>query len=356
MIRTVHIINSMGVGGAERQLIRLCSSGLMGRFDHSIQPLVASRQTVESSGARIFAPLFSRWRSVRSMLRLMSARGHLVITAWMYHSWLIGLFLLLFRRHHRSLILYCRHGDIKSLKRRTFLLAYVCLLAARRLGVCVVFNSESARRSHVAVVSGLRTKVIANGIEVTDSPRRRQGGNHVAYVGRNHTDKGADRVAVLVARLLSECDSRIATIAGPGMAALRCDVELEMRRASIDMNRVKVLDCVPDVAALLEVVDVVLLPSRSESFPNILVEAIDCGALPACMAVGDVPLILGSIVEAAGSVECLAKIASCMLNMSADDRAALNAKLRTRVSDRFGLARIAKEHGRLWLKEISQDE
>lgn len=98
-----------------------------------------------------------------------------------------------------------------------------------------------------------------------------------------------------------------------------------------------------DMAALLAALDVGVLSSRTEAFPNVIVETMACAVPFVAPAVGDVATMIGEQGEAgrvvaAGNAQALAAALLEVLQASAEQRQKMGEKARARVVAHFSLA------------------
>lgn len=354
-MKVVHVINSLGVGGAEGQLIRLASkAGALG-VKQEITPLevVRHRHAVPSS-----VEIVSRhWRGPRAigvllvlptLIQRMRADEAAVFVAWMYHSWLLVLCASLLARFKGRIFLYCRHGDPKTLKWSTRTIAKVALRMARWLEVPIVFNSDSAMSSHAVLTTGMRIFMIPNGFPVAE--RRgslRTGTRTLGFLGRNHPDKGADLLPSIVARLVRELpDWRIA-IAGPGMEDRREAILDGARAAGGDPKAIEVFGTV-NAEQFFASLDVLMMPSRTESFPNVLVEATLAGVLVVANGVGDVTTLLDGNLELVADAESFVDAVLNVCRLTDGQRMVLSQSLAASLSSRFSIDHVVRTHIALW--------
>jgi glycosyltransferase involved in cell wall biosynthesis len=203
-----------------------------------------------------------------------------------------------------------------------------------------VFNSAASREALAEFLGGLPASatVIPNGIEATDAAPRGAGPPRVAFIGRDAPAKGLD---VLLTALRSFDRRELsAVLVGAGVPAA---VDAARPLLSID---VEAHERVPAPWDELGTVDALVLPSRSEGSPNVVLEAFARG----------VPVVA---TTAGGTGELIA--GERAIGVPADDAEALSNALRRLLADRSGAvdraararAYIQREHAwarviRLW--------
>ncbi|MDA1052819.1 MAG: glycosyltransferase [Planctomycetota bacterium] len=149
-----------------------------------------------------------------------------------------------------------------------------------------------------------KLRVIPNGIDLTSTPigtavDRTQLGiaperRILLCVGRLHRQKGFDWLLRLAPELLSRLPKHDLVIAGDGpeRKSLR---ELATRLGI--QNRVHFVGWRPDVPQWMQEAEILLLPSRWEGMPNVLIEAMGRGLPVVASSVEGVKEVLGPLAE-----------------------------------------------------------
>ena len=145
-----------------------------------------------------------------------------------------------------------------------------------------------------------RVRVIPNGVDVADLRRRAAGTDVraeldlgpqtpvIACVGEVGWRKGQEHVLAAAAALRASHPAAVWLIAGEGSGL----GELTARARQADLlaaGRVRFLGFRPDVPAILAAADVLVLPSRSEGFPNTLLEGMALGRPVAASTADGIP-------------------------------------------------------------------
>jgi starch synthase len=136
-----------------------------------------------------------------------------------------------------------------------------------------------------------------------------------------------------------------------GGRAFAHDVEARARAAGL-AESVRFVPPTAAVAALMRRLDLLVLPSRHEGFPNVVLEAMASRLPVVASRVGDVPSLLedGSTgfvfdsEDADGLADALLRARA----LAPDDRAALVARARAVVEQRYGIDAVAALHVRLY--------
>jgi glycosyltransferase involved in cell wall biosynthesis len=160
---------------------------------------------------------------------------------------------------------------------------------AYRSATTVVANSSAARA--ILEREGVRTgsiAVIPNGVDVEAHPERRPsagagGAQTVITVAYLRPEKSHETLSVATALLAPEFPDLQVQIVGDGPR--RAALEALVRTRHLE-SRVSFLGHREDVPALLRGADVFVLPSRSEAFPNGVIEAMAAGLPVVASGVG----------------------------------------------------------------------
>ena len=160
-----------------------------------------------------------------------------------------------------------------------------------------------------------------------------EGARAIGYVGRLSREKGPDRFLAALARLRDEGMPVHGLVVGEG--PLRPRLEKLAGELAIE-DDVTFTGYVPNVADAYAAMDVLVISSRSEVFPNVLLEAVDAGLPVAATPVGGIPSVarvLGTVVTSddGGAGALAAAVKKALGGATAD---AL-ARARTRLHERY---------------------
>lgn len=357
-MRVAHVITGLGQGGAERMLTRIASGG------GGATPLVVSLTDAGVFGADLrdagveVATLGMRRRggadavgAVRRLARLLRSRRIDCVMTWLYHADLVGSLATLAAGldPRRRLVwnLRCTELDFSrhpAGTRRTMTM----LRRLSRLPAAVAANSSAGASDHARL--GYRPRrwaLLPNGLDLDQWPlgapdpaaRAALGlpadGRLIGFVGRNDPQKDlATFFAAAAAIADAEPDIRFALV-GDGVERLRPPLAVAERAVLLGLRR--------DVPALMGQFDALALSSAyGEGFPNVLLEAMACGAPCATTDVGDAAAIVGPMgrVAAVGDAVALAAGLRDLVAGPAEARAARRAAVRAHVAARYDIARV----------------
>lgn len=370
-MRVLHVITALGVGGAERMLLKLVGAGPLAHCEHhvvSMLPADAMTEPLRASGARVSQlnflggiPLVSA--SLRLALLARAIRPDLV-HGWLYHGNL-GAALARAVLPQRVPMVWGIRQSLPTLQGENVFARIG--IALNRLGSAmpdrILFNSLVSLDQHRK--SGFRMdrgEYLPNGFE-TESFRpqvrerehwRSQWGLDEAAVvfgvlARYHPTK--DHAGFLQAARIAVHERPAArfVLAGAGVREGNEALMREVRRAGLD-GRILLLGEQHGVAGLLSALDVYVSSSAAEAFSNSIGEAMSC-ALPCVVTdVGDSRFIVGQTGDVVPPRDpaSLAAAMVRMVDLGSQGRAALGAQARHRILEDFSIESVASRYASLY--------
>lgn len=258
-------------------------------------------------------------RCVREAAAALSARRVGIVQ---YFEWRSGMIALLAARRAGGCRIVAARRSVPKEHGVQRLLAELAVRVADR----IVVNAELLRPNGRA---GRRTDVIPSGVD-TDLFRPTAGGAEakrrlgiaaetplIGTVGRLEPRKGTATLLAATAALRAE-GRHDASLVVVGDGPLRAALDAEAARLGI-ASHVRLLGDRGDVGAVLEALDVFVLPSRTEGMSNALLEAMAMARPVVATAVGGTPEVISDAVSG--------------LLVPADDAAAMTTAMRRLLDD-----------------------
>jgi glycosyltransferase involved in cell wall biosynthesis len=367
-MRIAHVITGLGIGGAETAMARLVLA-TRDRVSHSVISLSGPGhwgRTLAGAGIPVhdLGSQRLRWNPVRwtRLLRTLRQEAPQVTQTWMYHSDLLGGISARLATSSRVVwgvrnLMLPRGASRAS----TRLVRRCCAWLSGAVPDRIVCNSQSTAEYHAALgYAGDKLIVIRNGIDTGQfrpDPESRarlraewKFDDHSFVIGMVARWDPMKDHATLIRALshLKQADVPFrCVLAGPAMDAANRTLEALASGAGV-ADRLILAGQRDDVAAVMNAIDLHVLSSRSESFPNVVAEAMACGTRCVVTKTGDAPVIVGETgpVVATGDDGGLATaIRRCFeeRNMPGLSRAC-----RARIESEFGADAMAARYMRLW--------
>jgi len=355
-IRVTHLIVGLDTGGAERSLLRLVRH-TQGEIEHRV--ICFGRQTaigkdITALGVDVcyvdkhgygLPGMWQAWRAIK-------ADPPQVLQGWMYYGNLLVSLLALGLPDHISLAWNIRQSP-SDFSHEKWSIRWAIKASRPRFMApdLIVYNSYAGQHAHSRLgYHRHHNMVIRNGIDLDEfqpslDARARVRQEHsigdTAWVGmicRYHPLKGMAAYMAAVRRLLDTGVNARFFLAGRGMDAENSELAALLDASGLHPGDVDLLGEIPEPAAFLPALDLLVLASEREGTPNILLEAMACGVNTVATDVGDAARIVrdDARVVAPGDVAGLVETVSYALNQTdeadqrlADDRAFLAAHYQT---------------------------
>jgi glycosyltransferase involved in cell wall biosynthesis len=227
-------------------------------------------------------------------------------------------------------------------------LAYRC---AHRV---VANSTAAARQLESEGIARQRIAVIPNGVSLDRFPRREPSPaiRRIITVANLRREKAHDVLLDAAASLVRTQPDLTFSIVGDG--PLRADLERRAGQLGLD-GRVTFLGHREDVPALLAESDLFVLPSRSEAFPNGVLEAMAAGLPVIARAVGG----LLDLVDDGRTGILLKEDTAAALHRAIDDlvrapahAAALGARARDTIASQYSFERMVAAFEDLYLTRL----
>jgi len=370
-MRCLCVITSLPLGGAEKSLYRLINHSL-----NSVEYLVVSLDApkemenafrdigvdVINLNLKSFRNIFPAYKNFRQIIKDWEPN---VIYCWMYHAMLFGT-LSKIHYHKIPIIWGVRHNNLqfKYNKITTVLLGNL-LGYLSKFAHAIVYCSAESLKLHTKL--GYRPKMIAELIEngfdkqefsMTSSlPSERKKDTRKKYFQNTMNDstvvaiccrfdplKRFDLFMEMAKEILDRDLYRVQfCLVGSGVVAERKNLLSRLPRKYEEHFHFQ--DQQSDIPELLTTFDVLVQCSQSESFPNIIAEAMLSEIAVVATKVGQTEIIVrdcGYLV-ASNDVNGLTK---CVVDLIADPqlRIDLGKRARIRISEEFSINETIKRH------------
>ncbi|UST54344.1 glycosyltransferase [Comamonadaceae bacterium OTU4NAUVB1] len=386
MTEILHVITGLGNGGAEAVLFRLIEMDRSSGNKHRVISLTDRGKyadKLECIGVSVHILNFPRGRVTISkflkLLRILKVTKPDVVQTWMYHADLIG-GIAARLTGISSIVWGIRHANLDPAHNSagTLRVVRICARLSRWVPKKIITCSEEAMRLHRAAGYQAEKFVqIPNGYSMdrlTPDVLKR----HTVRTELNVTPDAF--VLGMVARFDVQKDHRnliralgllkargiqftcllvgVGVGVGVGIEAGNSILRGWIDQAGISDN-VRLLGPRNDIPALMNAMDVHVLSSLGEAFPNVLAEAMACGTPCVTTDVGDASVIVGGngwVVapqDAQALANGLAK-AYDAFSKNKQDWEKLQSACRAHIMANFELQLMCKRYRQVW-KACMQD-
>jgi len=368
-VKIVHVIDDLGLGGAQRQLVELLSGLDRRRFDVSVIALSDAKVAYADAIRQLGIPLTLiphagawSWATLTRLTQTLRSLRPRIVQTWLFTADLYGR-LAAMRGGAERIISTVR--SVEPDKPWQYVLVDRVL---RRWTHRFIVNAEAVGRM-LAVREGVprdRIELIYNGVDLERwHPAHEDGvvrralgllGEHplIGIVGRLAPVKDHETFLRAAALVVREVPKAQCVIIGDGplrraLEELCCGLQLE--------SRVHFLGAQARMEQVYAALDVIVVSSRYEGCSNVILEAMAMGKPVIATAVGGNPELLtprtGMLVPP-GDAQRLAQAIITLLRDAAGARA-WGAAARRDAEARFSLARMIEATQRCYESLLSTD-
>ena len=352
----MHVItNFTGKEGAQTMLARLLSvSGDERICVVSLMDISQRNLDLANNPNVVYAKLgvsstFGMMVSAVKLARIIRTEKPTAVVCWMYHAMIVGLLAQRWARMKIPVIWNVRQSldDPKSFSRSTRLTVTLCrLLSAMPSGI--IYNSARALAMHRQHgYKNNNSLVIPNGFDVpSDVVFNTKTPLIFGIAGRLHPQKDHDtffRAAALV--LKKHPETRFKAV-GLGLSADNAVLAEMLSVAGLPTSSIELCGEYTDMSLFYRNIDVLVLSSRTEGFPNVVAEAMSYGKPVVTTDVGDAAVIVGDAgyIVAPRNPDALAMAIERMIGLKPKTYAEMAKRARARIVEEFELRAIDRKY------------
>ena len=375
-MKILHIISGLKRGGAETQLFRIC------KFDQDNDHIVVSLSNKEGYGdilekinVSVYTLNFSRGRiSISGLIKLYRIIKQIkpdVVQTWMNHADFIGGIIAriagiknIFWGVHQTILI---KGKSKA---STIMIVKLNAILSNLIPNKIIYCAEKSREVH-ELIGFKKSKgvVIQNGYDINifhqndslgkdfrDKLKIPQDAFIIGHVASYDPLKDQDTLIKSLGKLLQRKIKFTAILVGANLDHLNDDLVSSLKKNGLSDN-VHLLGIRDDIQSVMNAIDLFLLTSISEAFPNVLNEAMLCGTPCLTTDVGDAALIVdktGWIVESRDSTS----IANACINaLNEKEQDSENWKkrkeaCRERIMENFSFEKMINKYKDIWVHDV----
>ncbi|MCY9875216.1 glycosyltransferase [Vibrio natriegens] len=301
----IHIItNFSGVGGAELMLIRLIKS--TPKSKHTVISLMSISDTFKKELSNFDVSFYEL--KAKNMLEMSLCFFRLIpiikknngtLFFWMYHACAVSLLVRIIEPK-RKIYFNIRHSldSYVSEKRSTKIAMYISKILSKYVDG-VIYCSDNARTQHENYGFYSRNSIyIPNGYMFDHDDYSKCNNTKECFVigmlGRFNEAKDFNNLLKSFKITLSCCPNVFLRIGGKNVDHKNVELMKIIDDLNIPRDKLELLGPVKDVNSFYRSLDLYVLSSRNEAFPNVLVEAMSNSLPVVSTNVGDASLIINN--------------------------------------------------------------
>ncbi|MDX1412523.1 MAG: glycosyltransferase [Nitrospirales bacterium] len=379
MIKIVHLITDLDLGGAETMLGRLVSRMDRNRFQNNVISLMEPGpigEMIQASGIPVCSLRLKRGvpdpRAIFQLSHYLQKEVPDILQTWLYHSDLLGS--IVGRLVGIPVILWNIRCSEMDMSQYSVLSKMIRGLLGKisSLPRAVIVNSEAGRQYHETL--GYRPRqwrVIANGIDLAQfhpdpeaRTRLRKELNLspnalvIGLLGRFDPMKDHENFLHAAKHLLRAYPKTHFVLAGRGVTAQNTKLFQARRKLEV-MENTHLMGERRDVQMLLAGMDILTSASAfGEGFPNIIGEGMACGIPCVVTDVGDSARIVsetGRVVKPRDP-KALAGAWEELIRLGEGGRQLLGKTARQRIQEHFDLSKIVGQYEKFYENLIQGKE
>lgn len=358
-IRVLHIIGSLGLGGAQVVIKQIVENANNDEVEHIVCSLRGGHVAVDIPCKVIILPYRNYDpRKLPAVVRLCRELQIDIIHAHL-HKPVLGA--LLASRRHRIPIVVHEHTPLASKGFDYAVYRVLLRLLWRRAAVFVAVSQQIADcLTRLIGIAPNRMTIIRNAVDfarfdpkLTSRQQARQSLDIasddlvVGFVGRLNMVKGVDLLIEAMPKLLQQSPNYLLLLAGDGSD--RATFERQCRRLGV-AERVRFLGFRPDVPQVMSAFDIGVMPSREDPCPLVTLEFLRMATPLVCSGVdGLAELVTDNETALITPQNTPEQIANCISRLMNDD--ALRQRLieaGSKHTERFLAAEFARTFERLY--------
>ena len=375
-MQVLHIITGLGDGGAEALLYRMC------KFDKEHNHVVISLMDeqkygplLKEIGVVVYTLSFPKGKIKFSgffkLYKLIKQIKPDVVQTWLDHADMIGGIVarlagiknIVWGVHHTALV----KGESKL---STIFISKINVFLSYFIPKKIIYCAQESKKAQekigykkakgIVVLNGYDIEGFTQNDSLSAEVRNDLSINAdsflIGHVGRYDPQKDLSNLIEAFALLNQKKLDFDAVIVGANLDNNNRDLLLMLNKNGLS-KYVHLLGRRDDIAAIMNGIDLFVLSSKSEAFPNVLNEAMLCGTPCVTTDVGDAGKIVrdtGWVVKPKDSEALANAIIKASEEKESNKSIWLQRKTacRKRVIENFSLEKMVKEYKKVWLSEV----
>lgn len=341
-MKVIHIISNLNIGGAEIQLLRLAKEQINQNLDVTIFVLTNNENALKAFDDPRLKILFPKsfnkiyFLGFFLLLKKIIKTDFQIIHSWMYHSDFIGSIISIIKM--RPIIWSIRNSSVGKgvnfITRMIFVLnSFLSWFVPKKI-ICV--SNKGIKYHSKYLYNQKKFELIKNGYEIKNKIPEKNINSRltVGSLARFNEFKGHS----FLIDIISKCESEINFILG----GKNINNQNSCFDKIINLPNVLLLDEIENAEKFYSSIDVFFLHSKSEGFPNVLIEAILNNCLVISTDVGDVSEIVNQkFIMKYGDTNKALSILSELVEFHIDEIEKLKKEQYNKVKNQFDIKTIS---------------
>jgi len=302
-MKIVHIINSLKKGGAEGNLYRLCKVQKK-KYKNKINIIIITlidngyyEYELKKKGIKILSlrineenKIFDFIKKITKLRKYIKKINPDIIQSWMYHSNFLSIFIP--KKYYNRIFWNIRHSELnlRISKKMTILLSIICGLFSRFVPKKIIYCSEKSIKFHEnnQYYSKKKTRLIDNGYsDKTYYPSNNLRLNFrkknkikktdiiLGYAGRYAKQKNIESLLNAFSKIVKNYENVHLYMVGKEINLQNKELINIISGLNIK-DKITLLNEQKNLLEFYNGIDLLVLTSHSESFPNVIAEAMLC--------------------------------------------------------------------------------
>lgn len=368
----LHIITGLSCGGAEGVLFRLVSASGQQNNHHyviSLTGLGVHGEKLLMAGIKVYPLNMPRgWRAVAGFLKIFRIIRKIkpdVVQTWMYHADLIG-GIAAKMAGVRNVIWGVRGPfDREMTSWKTKVVVRLCASISRIVPKSIICNSKYATLVHInegyprskfinipnGISLGTGIKKPSVRAQVISQNKLQKDVILLGMIARYDPHKDHDNLLNALGHLIKKDNRITCLLIGSGMDAANRELCALLGKYNVS-DSVRLLGQREDIFKLMSAIDIHVLSSAAESFPNVLVESMACCTPCVSTNVGDAALIIGDtgwVVPPSDPISLAVALQKAIGHMKDIKQWNIRGRAcRRRIINNYSLEPMVKSYDRAW--------
>lgn len=370
-MKIVHIITGLGDGGAENLLYKICRNDNLN--NHIVISMTSDGKyflLLKKIGIKVYSMnmKFYSWLNFFYLVLLLRKIKPDIVQTWLIHGDFIGglasrlaginnvIWTILYSQLNISIEKMSNILIIKLLSKLSYIIPKSIIVISRSSKKNCIRLGYNKNKIHL-IPTGFDLSIYKiNKIQRYKFRKKLKINKNIALIGivaRYHPVKDHDSLFKALSYIIAENSKKFCCVlVGPGTHKKNKTLFNKIKKLRLE-SYVKLLGPKHNISEIMNALDVNILCSKSEGFPNVVAEAMACGTPCIVTNVGDSSLIVGKtgwVVPSSNSVILSKKIKIALNEINKKRWKKKCILARDRIKKKFELRKMMHSYNLIWTK------